>query len=53
MEIIALFHGSGGDEYSGWERAIYWFLIIGVAVGGVALLIFAVDRWKKLRRRKE
>ena len=52
MEIVLLFHGSGG-EYSGWERAIYWFLVIGIPVGGVALLIYAGNLWKKRRRRKD
>ena len=52
MEIILLFHGSGGD-YSGWERTIYWFVLIGIPVGGVALLIYAGNLWNKRRHRKD
>jgi len=53
MEIIALFHGSSGEEFSGWERAVFWFLVIAIPVGGVALLIYAGNLWKKRRRRKD
>ena len=52
MEIVALFHGSNGD-YSGWERTIYWSFIIGILVGGVALLIYVSNLWRKQRRRKD
>jgi len=51
MEIVALIHG--GEDLETW----WWFLaiggFIGVSVGGVALLIYAGNSWKKLRRRKD
>jgi len=53
MEVIVLFHGSGEGEWESWERGIFWTLIIGVPVGGVALLIYAGNLWKKLRRRRK
>ena len=53
MEIVALFHGSGSGDWATWERIVYWTLIIGIPVGGVALLIYAGNSWKKLRRRKD
>lgn len=53
MESIFLSHFGSDGDYSGWERAIFWLVIFGILAGGVALLIYAGNIWKKRRRRKD
>ena len=51
MEIIAMFPSS--ETAVGGIWGIWWFGVIGVSVGGVALLKFAVSSIKKKLGRRE